>query len=71
MKILILCKNKEKVKMIEKCSGEDLVIMASAILKESICKLVKEKKVNKEEIVEVIKELLGEKVFTNNDKNIQ
>lgn len=63
MKILILCKNKEKVNIIEKCSGEELVIMASAILKESISKLAKEKKANKEDIIKVIKEVLDEKVF--------
>lgn len=65
MKILISCKNKGKIKLIEKCSGEDLVIIASAILDEAIFKLVKEKKGSREEIIGVIKELLDEKVFIN------
>ena len=32
IKFLILCKNKGKVNMIKKCSGEDLVIIVSVYL---------------------------------------
>lgn len=58
-------RKKTKVNLIGRCNGEDLVIMGSVILNEAISKLTEEKKVNKEEIIDVIKELLDEKVFIN------
>ena len=39
--------------------------MGAAIMNEAISKLTEEKKVNREEIIGVIKELLDEKVFIN------
>lgn len=65
MKFAIICKKKTKVNLIGRCNGEDLAIMGSVILNEAISKLTEEKKVNSEEIIDVIKELLDEKVFIN------
>lgn len=62
MKLAIICKEKSKVKMIEKCSGEDLAIMGIAILQQSVERLSEEKKVNRKEILGMIKELLDKKV---------
>lgn len=65
MKFAIIYKKKTKVNLIGKFNGEDLVIMGAAIMNEAISKLTEEKKVNREEIIGVIKELLDEKVFIN------
>ncbi|WP_195245093.1 hypothetical protein [Clostridium celatum] len=65
MKFAIICKKKTKVNITARCNGEDLVIMGSVILNEAISKLTDEKKVNREEITGIIKELLDEKVFIN------
>ena len=65
MKFVIMCKKNTKVNLTGRCNGEDLAIMGSVILKEAISKLTEEKKVNRLEIIEIIKELLDEKVFIN------
>ena len=62
MKLAIICKEKSKVKMIGKCTGEDLAIMGIAILHQSVERLSKEKKLNKKEILGMLKELLDQKL---------
>lgn len=62
MKLAIICKEKSKVKMIEKCTGEELTIMGIAVINQSVEKLSREKKVNRKEILWMIKELLDQKL---------
>lgn len=62
MKLAIICKGKSKVKMIEKCTGKELTIMGIAVINQSVEKLSREKKVNRKEILGMIKELLDQKL---------
>lgn len=62
MKLAIIYKEKSKIKMIEKCTGEELAIMGIAILHQSVERLSREKKVNRKEILGMIKELLDQKL---------
>lgn len=63
MKFVILCKAKSKVKLIEKCKGEDLAVMGIAILEEAINRFTEEKKVSRKEIIRIVKELLEENLI--------
>lgn len=62
MKLVIICKGKTKVKMIGKCNGEDLASMGIAIIHQSVERLSREKRVNRKDILGIIKELLDQKL---------